>query len=609
MIKHFLKQHYIAIFLAIFIGLIYIAPNIFFILSLGDNYKGIPIMQTANEISYLARVRDILDGHPMLGSPFMFEYKDEWPITPPTGEMFYAIPSMALNVSPVNVIIASRFFFPFILFLLVYFLIYRLSDRDDNQLFSQKINAIAGALLVTLGYDLADYHAILDFLRDGQALAGNFLLWARPVNPILGAIFLMSFLIFIWSIVQGKSDKKTIVGASFFLALMIASYFFSWGMAVSVVAMLVLIYLLKKDYRIVKNLIAVIFFGVLLASPYWYISWQASQSPWYEDSLLRSGLFYTHYPLLNKLMLAVLAVFVATVLFSALKNSDKAAAIKDRILSSFRGWHWFCLALILGSLWAYSQQILTGRTVWPYHFVQYSIPLAMIVLMVLLYNIVRKESAWLWRAGVFAVALASLSFGIYTQASVYNSGAYGHYRNLQLYAPLFDELDKKEKDCVVLAREDGSESKMLNVMIPAFTHCNRYSSTEAPSLMPNERSLHSYLVALRLNGVGAGEIDEYLLENKREARGYLYSNWLGVFGYPANDFPDFSDSLLEQRLKEFSEIYRQFTTRDFKTELNKYRLDYILSVGRLSKSFVSQLGGVELIFNSNNIFLYRFAIN
>ncbi|MEK7646886.1 MAG: hypothetical protein AAB378_00750 [Patescibacteria group bacterium] len=603
----FFKKHYLAVFFAVFVGLIYIIPGIFFLWSLGDHYKGIPMMQTANEISYLARIREILDGHPMLGSPFMFEYKDEWPIAPPIGEMFYAVPSMVLNVSPINVIIASRFFFPFILFLLVYFLIYHLSDSGDNQLFSKKINAVAGALLVTLGYDLVDYRSILSFLSGEQNLAGNFLIWARPVNPILGAMFLMSFLIFIWFIIRGKSDKKTIVGAATFLALMIGSYFFSWGMAVSVVAMLVLIYLLKKDYRIIKNLIAVVWFGLLLASPYWYISWQVSQSPWYEDSLLRSGLFYTHYPLLNKLTLAILALYIVVVLFSVLKHSDKAAAMKDRIFGSFKDWHWFCLALILGSLWTYSQQIITGRTVWPYHFVQYSIPLAMIVFMVLLYNIVRKESAWLWRAGVFAVILASLSFGIYTQASVYNSGSYGYYRNLQSYAPLFDELNKKEKDCVVLVREDGPESKMLNVMIPAFTHCNRYSSTEAPSLMPNERSSHGYLVALRFNGVEADAIDEYLQANKREARGHLYSNWLGVYGHPANDFPDFSDRVLEQRLKEFPENYRQFMARDFKAELNKYRLDYILSVGSLPKNIVGQLDGVQLIFDSNNLFLYTFS--
>src|SRR3989338_4225558 len=149
MIKIFFKEHYMAFGLAILVGLIYIAPNIFFILSLGDDYKGIPMMQSANEESYLARIHEILDGHPMLGSPFLYEYKEEWPIAPPTGEMFYAIPSIVLGVPPQNILIASRFFLPLILFLLVYLIIYRLSDSNA---FSGKINGIAGALFVTLGY-------------------------------------------------------------------------------------------------------------------------------------------------------------------------------------------------------------------------------------------------------------------------------------------------------------------------------------------------------------------------------------------------------------------------------------------------------------------------
>lgn len=610
MIKDFFKQHSAAFWLAIIVGLIYIAPNIFFMLSLGDEYKGIPMMQSANEESYLARIHEIVDGHPTLGSFALWEYKGEWPIAPPTGEMFYAIPSIVFGTSPQNIVIASRFVFLFVLFLLVYLIIYELASSDA---FSNKINGIAGALLITLGYDLVDYRTLWGFLSGEHALAGGFLIWARPVNPILGALFLMFFLFFIWRIIQEKASKKTIAGASFFLALMIMSYFFSWGIAVSISAILILIYSLKRNYSVVKNLIATLFFGILFASPYWYISWQASMSAWYEDSLLRSGLFYTRYPLLNKLTLMILAVYLILVLFAFFRyiasHSDKAASIKEKAKGYFQDWHWFCLALILGSLWAYSQQIITGRTAWPYHFVQYSIPLAMIVLLVLFYQIVRKESVYLWRAGIFVVISVSLLFGVSTQTSVYNSESYEYYRNLQSYAPLFDWLNQKERDCVVLVNEDNPVGKKLNVLIPAFTHCNRYVSTEMASLMPNERALHSYLVLLRLKGIKADDIEEYLQEHRSEARGYLFSNWLGLFGYPALDFPDFSDALLEQRLKEFPEDYRQFMVQDFKAELNKYRLDYILSVGRLPKSVVSQLGGIKLIFNSNNVFLYGFVIN
>lgn len=311
--------------MAAFVGLIYIAPNIFFILSLGNAYKGIPMMQTANEDFYLARIQEILDGHPMLGSFFLFEYKDQVPLTPPGGELFYAVPSILLSISPVNILIASRFFLPFVLFLLVYHLIRLLTA--NKEFLSNKINAVAGALLITLGYDLIDYRTIFNYLK-GSASPESFLIWSRPVNPVLGAIFLMSFLLLVWLVIKEEKRKKLpIVGASIFMALMMMSYFFSWGIAISIAAALILIYLLKKRYKTAKNLTIIIILGFLFSLPYWYNAWRASQSPWYYDSTLRSGLFYTHYPLLNKVMLAVLGIYLLFIFLPILIRRLRGAKI------------------------------------------------------------------------------------------------------------------------------------------------------------------------------------------------------------------------------------------------------------------------------------------
>ena len=121
-------RHKYAIVTAVAVGIIYLAPHILFMWSLGDGYQGIPMMLTANEDFYLSRMQEILDGHPLLGSPFFFEYKDQWPLTPPVGEMFYAIPAKLLNISLVNVLLISRFVLQAILFLLVYLLINRLGE-------------------------------------------------------------------------------------------------------------------------------------------------------------------------------------------------------------------------------------------------------------------------------------------------------------------------------------------------------------------------------------------------------------------------------------------------------------------------------------------------
>lgn len=604
--KSFFTEHYLALIFAVVVGVIFLAPSVFFIFSLGDAYQGIPMMATANEDSYLARIQEILDGNPMLGSPFFYEYKEEWPITPPTGELLYAISSLLFDVSPANIILASRPVLISALFLLVYYLIYQLTVGAE---ISRKINAVAGALLVILGYDLVDYRSIIASITQGHALAGNFLLWARPVNPILGAIFLMSFLLFIWQIVQKKNNKKTIAGASLFLALMIMSYFFSWGMALSVLAVLILIYLLKRDYGIIINFLKVMFFAIVLTLPYWYIIFQASKSPWYKESVLRSGLFVTHYPLLNKLTIVVLVFYLIIFSIQVIKEKalfcDQTRSLCRRIIFYLKDWHIFSLAFVLGPLWAYNQQIITGQTVWPYHFVQYSIPLAMIVVMVLFYNIIKNWSPCAWRIWASVVVSISLVFGVSVQVSAYK-GSYEYYSRLQSVAPLLDWLKDQKEDCVVMVKETDTSGHSLNFslnfLIPAFTRCDTYSSNALFSIMPDERQYHNYLANLALDEIPIYDIEKFVSNHTASARDYLYSNWKGAYG--VEDFPDFEDDKLWNRIDVIPEEYKKFIDEGLRDKLKKYRLDYIVSGVALSQNMVDKLS-LELVFKTDNLFLYH----
>lgn len=606
-IKLFIRDNYLVILAVFLVGTIYIAPSIIFILSLGDSYRGIPMMQTDNEDTYLGRIHEILDGYPAVGSFSFFEYKNQPPLSPPGGEFFYALPSLVLGVSLINVLIVSRFILPVILFLLIYILIRWLTV--SLSCFFNKLNAIAGALWVTLGYNLVDFRNIWNFLTGKQdVLAGSFLVWSRPVNPILGAIFLFSFLLFLWALWHRTRYRKTcIVFAGLFLALMMVSYFFSWGMALSIWGVLIAITLAKKEWAVIKSFFGVLLSAIVFALPYWYMSWQAGQSPWYADSVLRSGLFYTHHPLLNKLMLAVLIFYLVLTSWSLfVKNRSFSFSLSyfRKIFDSFQVWHWFCLSFILGAFWAYGQQIITGVTIWPYHFSQYSIPLAIVVVMALLFNIIKERSIYLWGSAVGLIIIASLFCGIYIQASVYQNN-FSYYTGVQSYAEVFNWLNQQPKDCVVFVRQDAKEIIRLHTMIPAFTHCNNLVSTDGIfSLMPNDRLLFNYLISLRINNIKPENINSYLVENMNEAEDSLFSNWAGL--HNAKDFPDVFDRPLEERIKKIPQDYREFYAKDFKKELSQYRLDYILSVKPLSQEVVGQLTGLKLVFNKNNLFIYSF---
>ncbi|HRY52921.1 MAG TPA: hypothetical protein P5089_03750 [Candidatus Portnoybacteria bacterium] len=603
--KQYFKSHYLAIIFAILVGFIYIAPNLFFIISLGAGYQGIPMMQTANEDFYLARIQEIIDGHPLVGSAAFWEYKDQPPMSPSGGEFFYALPSKLFGISPVNILVISRFFFPAVLFLLIYHLIRRLTGNHN---FLTKINAIAGGLFALLGYDLIDYKTIWNFFAGGAVLPGNFLLWSRPVNPIIGGLLLFSFLLCLVAIIQrSKYIKTSIAGAAVCLALMFENYFFSWGIALSVWFVLLAIYFIKKEFQLTKRLAIAVFGGFILSAPYWYMSWQASHNAMYQEVVLRSGLFLTHYPLLNKLMLAVLVVYVFFVGLPIVGRLRLVGGWKESLvlgLKKIADWQWICLAFIIGSLVSYSQQIITGRTIWPYHFVQYTIPLAIVVLMVLFCNVIGASWPKIWRLGMFVLVGVFLIWGSFNQINVYGR-YYDYYKGMQSYQPAFDWLNKQEKDCVVLVGNDFKSGYPLFGLIPAFTHCNVYDSSSVALLMPQERIYHNYLTHLRLQGVNGESIEEYLKNDNGEYRGYLFSNWKGLFK-GVKDFPDFTDRLLEERLKNVPEDYRRFFSKDFRSELNKYRLDYILSVAPINEKVGEQLAGIKMVYSSNNIYIYDF---
>lgn len=600
----YIKKHYFAIIMAVVVGGIYIAPNIFFIFSLGKAYQGIPMMHTANDDFYIARIQEILDGHPLVGSYAFYEYKKETPLAPPVGETLYAIPALLFGVSPATILIASNFLLPFLLFLLIYILLLELFEDKDSLL--SKTNAIAGALLVTLGYDLIDYRSLLAFLS-GSSSPSGFLIWARPINPVLGALLMMAFLISLWRMVgnikAGRPHKRTLLSAALFLALMVGSYFFSWGIAVSILVVLVAMYMLKKEYVVAKNMGVLAGYAFLMTLPYWYLVFQASKSPWYTEALLRNGVFYTHYPLLNKLLVVVLILYAILLGLQYLRDRKGAEETNQKVAGFVKDWHLFTLAFVLGSLWAYSEQIITGKTVWPYHFVQYSIPLAMLVLMVLWYRVVRFQSRILWAVGVFFAVTIPLIYGVYIQAGTFNQ-YYDYDTNLQSYGPALGWLDKQEKDCVVLANEKKEEPHLLTGLIPAFTHCDVYASAWSFSLMPLERSYYNYAVLLRMRGIEPARIETYVKEHSPEAKDFLFSDWKDLYG--VSDFPDFVSQPWDERVARFSARYREFFAQDFKEALNTYRLDYLVSQGELSPKMLGELHNPEMVFQANNVFIYRF---
>lgn len=577
----FFKKYWLVICCALIVGIISVFPWIQAINSLGGAYQGVFFSNSGDDYTYLARMQEVLDGHPMVGSAFYYEYKDMASLMLPFGEYLYVALSFVFRLSIVNTLFASKFIFPIVLFFLTYCLAVLLAEEKNS--LRAKINAIATGFFVTLGYDLIDYkfvwHYVTSSLPDPKLM-----LWTRPVNPIVGALCLFIYLLCLWLIIS-KRHRLLIVPAGILAGLMIF-YFFSWGIALAITAVLALIFLLIKRYEILKDLLWVALIDISIVLAFLYKVIFSFASPDGQGLALRNGMFLTHAPIFNKVVLAGLLFFTPFIAFEYYQKRKKGEAIAD--------WWWFCWALLLGGLLAFNQQIITGRTIWPAHFVQYTIPLTVIACLILSFNKIRIMSGSLWAVAIGIVIIASLSFSIFEVSR--RNNYLPAWRETQNYAaPLAWLNNNAPKDCVVLT----ADYRAL-FLVTAFTHCNAYVSYWNYAGVPFDRTVFNYLVYLKMKGITPENVEAYLQENISDVRLLYFADWGQL--YDRND----NAGWLQDKKNLVASQYREFYGRNFKKELNRYRLDYILSAGPLSKEIAGQLAGVKPVFEANNLFMYSF---
>ncbi len=306
-----------------------------------------------------------------------------------------------------------------------------------------------------------------------------------------------------------------------------------------------------------------------------------------EGSLGRSGLVLGHTPLLNKVSL--LALFLIIGLFT----------FRWRVQKLPFDWNtsfplWFSLSLIVASLAALNQQIVTGMSIWPYHLVQYTVPLAIVALVVAGTSIIGPLYTRVWNALLLCAVAVSFAF------ATWNIFTYVHalplFTNMQQYEPALSWLnDNAEKDCVVLVAED--EYVRFTNLVPGFTPCNVYHALHISGHIPAERIEHNYFVQLRLRGVDADTIETYLLAHKDEVLSRYHTDWHELFS------PVDNNQRITALIPSLALRYREFYERDFLTEIKKFRADYVVDAGVLHPSAVSELDA-QKVFEQDGLRVY-----
>lgn len=535
------QRHGVALICAFFIGAVCVAPHVLAVRALGDAYRGIPFLYVDDEEIYLARMQEIADGHPTVGSAFFYEYKDMPAVQQPIGEWIYVIASKASGLSLPQTLVAAKFVLPAILFLLAYVLLLRMLPVGPLQ----RVGAILGGVLVILGFDI------------GAPLS----VWTRPVNPIIGGIGVFGFLLLLWEALERRSRVMSVFAGVLLGGLVF--YFFAWGIAVSVTAVLFGLYLLRKDWPRLQNLAVVLLASLISSSWYWYGALSSMGGAEGRVFAMRNGMFFTHAPLLNKTLLAALAIFLIGSWWLVHREGWKKLFAEP--------WWLWCVSLLIGGLAALNQQILTGREIWPYHFVQYTKPFVNLVLVTVL---VRVVPARFWKLTFAGCVLLSLYiFGRAAFAVSDYQPLLPDFQTRQEETGLYTWLNENEpKDCVAVSME---EEEHLDRYISAYTHCNVYFSTMMFSGVPMERVRHNFFMHMRLLGVRAADAEAYMLTNPHHVRSAFFDNWKTVFETGVNDW-------LTSHINQLVPAYAEFLKQDAATQLRQYRADVLISKDPLS---------------------------
>lgn len=590
MLVQFARRHIAAFVLAAIAGILSAGPMLIAPQKLGEAYHGIPYLYQDNEVVYLSRIRELQDGYRSVSSPFLHEYKEgRVNLMPPIGEHLYWLPAHLLGISLTMVLVASKFVFPALLFLILYALVFSALPSTTT---IRRLSALAGASLAVLGFDLAHLSEVLSIVT-GASSEVYLSVWTRLVHPISGALFLFSFLFSIRQVLEKRWWWS--VPSSIFLALSIG-YIFAFGMASASLGLFVLVALLFREWRVAGTLLAVGAGSMVLVTPHLMAVLPTVGGTGTYDAL-QNGMFLAHTPLISKVLLGALVVMLAGLVFDVRRHT-KLSLIAPQI---------FFTSVLFAGLCAMNQQVLTGRTVWPQHFVQFTTPLVYLSLISWYALYIAPRLGRL--ASLVPLSLIGLSIAFAVAALPTYRFQMEDFARINRYAPLISTLNSLDAPCVVMPIE---RVEHLNFFITALTSCDSYSTHYTFVGVPPERVRHNFFVHLRFQGVTPSTLAAYLDERPELIWRVFFRDWEDYF-YHSHDpwLTEVSDreeveKWIEDTTREIIADYALFYKQDFHDALLMYRLDYVVSDSAGDTDFdATKYPFLEPIEEKEGIVLYR----
>lgn len=292
-ITQIIKYHWLAFVLAFIVGLLIVWPTLYSISKIGgENFKGIYPMFSNDEVHYLSKIKEVLDGHPELGNTFIAEHKDMPAARPAFAARILANISEVFNVSAPKLGAINDFCLPVIGFIILYFLLFKITKNKYISVF------------------FSVFYYIL-FIR----------LFGRPINPQFSFIFFIIGLSVLTAVMENFKIKWKFIFYNilfgFILGLLVRLYPYFWTSVFVLYAVYLFLIAVKEKrfYYYFFGWVVFIVTAFLTSLTYLININEVALNPFFSETSARLGVINVHWPgcfiNVSLLLIAFLAVYLS----------------------------------------------------------------------------------------------------------------------------------------------------------------------------------------------------------------------------------------------------------------------------------------------------------
>ena len=276
-----LKVHRWKVFCLATIFFLSLLPVYEAVVYIGHDWKGFPPTYTDDDY-YYARIREVIDGYPLLGNPYFYEHRDaiapafffpDWVAAIPglLGASFMAM--LSIDFSLWSLVIG-----------LLLFAFFRRRGLPD----------VWCTAAVLFSYTQVYMHTL------------------RPVSmQLVYPVFLFFLLtLYAWS----EYPRKKYNGILLALATALTFYDYSY-LSQTVIVFLGIVFfnhLLRREWQRVVVLMRIGMLAILVTIPALFIMWQQLSDPSYWETMVRIGFIHTHIPTFESLLVCLRVASLAS---------------------------------------------------------------------------------------------------------------------------------------------------------------------------------------------------------------------------------------------------------------------------------------------------------